>query len=284
MEETFVAIMIIGHGGIITTRNDLNMSEPRLSLGLPGMRSRKNHSSSNKIRWAHEEYRRRMLPREMSIMPEIINTNSNISLCTFAVPTESCFYEDNTLIALKYDLLDRVGNLSEINDDIFKNVLYVGQRRGKEPYTYSSKDWAPYFTKRPQYTERWVHGKKHINKIYKDAPESPVNCGIFMLQNNVGIKNGSLITHPEDGMTLKEIVEYFEEDYGVNKLYILDVTCSVVYNPEMDDYIRDPNILDNIFKHGVSLMTAGKIKNKSKRNKFKKNKFKRNKSKRNRKK
>jgi hypothetical protein len=278
IEEKFVAIIIIGHGGIITIKNVSNISQQsNLSLGLP-KEFRNIHKKTKKIRWLHEETEKRMQPREMRIMPQIINSNTNLSICTFAVPTESCSYPEDTLINLKNELIYRLRQETQMNDEIFKNILYVGQRRGREPFTYSSDVWAPYFTKRPQYTERWIYGKKYINKLYTDAPESPIDCGVYVLQNNVGIQNGVYLSYSQDGTELKELIEYFEEEYDVNKIYMLDTTCSNVYNPEMNNFITDTNIIDNVFKYGVSLMSAGK-RHKRKKHKTNKNK-KKNKNKR----
>lgn len=280
IEEKFVAIMIIGHGGIMTVRNDSNISrQSNISLGLP-KEFRNVHKTTKKNRWLHEETENRMQSREMKIMPQIMNSNANLSICTFAVPTEACSYPEDTLIDLKNELIYRLRPQTELNDEIFKNILYVGQRRGIHPFTYNSDVWAPYFTKRPQYTERWIYGKKYINKLYTDDAEVPITCGVYVLQNNVGIQNGIDLSYSKDGTELKEFIEYFEQEYDVNKIYMLDATCSNVYNPEINDFITDPNVIDNVFKYGVSLMSAGKRHKRKKHRTNKNKKIKRNKNKR----
>lgn len=265
MYEKYVACMIIGHGGMLTLRND--------NFSIQNRRQRT--SGTKKIKWKHEETERRMQPKEYSIMPKIIDLPMNISLCTFSAPTETCAYPDTEVIALKEQLLHRLsGHSEDMNDEIFQNILYVSQRTQPIGFTYSSDEWAPHFSKKPEYTERWIHGNQCINKKFTDCHEAEIDCGIYVIQNNIGIENGSII-HYGDGILFSELFDYYANEYDVNKMYILDTTCSVVYNPEMNAYITDKNIINNIFKHALKFIRGGKkIKNKNKKRKNKTRKIK----------
>lgn len=271
MEENFIVIMFVGHGGIMTEIN--------------GNSDMSNRSSCTKIKWKRKEDHRMMQSREEIIMPKFIDSSANISLCSFAVPTETCNYPDDEMMILKNELLNGLEQYYEnMTDDIFKDILHSAQLTSPIGFRYGSDDWAPHFTKRPSYAERWIHGNTYVDKMYSDDPESSIDCGIYILQNNIGLENGSLIRYKDNGTTLGEIIGDFELGFDVNKFYILDTTCSVVYNPELSDTIKDQDILDNIFECVVSMMRGGKNKknkNKSKKNKSKKNKSKKNKSKKN---
>lgn len=269
MDERYVACIIIGHGGMMTVRNENPIS----------IRSKSRRNQTNKIRWKHEEDERRIQPKEHRIMPMIIDLPINISLCTFAVPAESCAYPEDKLIALKDEMIYRLELHSEnINNDIFKNIVHTSQRSHPIGFTYSSNEWAPYFTKRHEYSERWINGNKCINKKFTDCHELPIDCGVYILQNNVGIENGTILNYGNNGILFSELFDYFIDEYNVNKMYILDTTCSDVYNPEMNEYINDKYIINNIFKHGISLISGGK-KNKKYTLKKKVRKIRKNKKK-----
>jgi hypothetical protein len=268
-DEQYIACIIIGHGGMLTTRNSEYDRYQHLK--------KKSHTT-RKIKWKHEEDERRMRPQEDEIMPKIINLPMNISLCTFAVPTESCAYPDDKLIALKDELLERFEDSENMNDDIFKNILHVAQRTQKIGFTYSSDEWAPFFSKRHEYSEKWIRGRRCIDKKLVDCPDATIECGIYILQNNVGLENGTMISY-DDGILFSKLFDYFANNHDVNKMYLLDTTCSVVYNPEMNGYINDERVKNNIFKHALTFMSGGKkynfkkkIKNKSRKYTFKKNK------------
>jgi hypothetical protein len=223
-----------------------------------------------------------MQPKEQEIMPKIINLPMNISLCTFSAPTETCAYPEEELIALKDKLISRLENYAnDMNDKIFENILYVSQRSHPIGFTYSSDEWAPHFSKKPEYTERWIYGNQCIDKKFTDCHESEIDCDIYILQNNVGIENGSII-HYGDGILFSELFDYYADEYNVNKMYILDTTCSVVYNPEMNRHITNESIINNIFKYALQFIRGGKIikcKKKAKNKNKNKNKTKKIKNK-----
>lgn len=270
-EERYMACIIIAHGAFLTVNN-------KSYNPFKNYRHRNNPFTGRKFKFEEEEEEKRTRPREMAIMPNLVDFPINVSLCNFAVPTESCEYPPMKLIALKDEMMRRfnqyeITNDQNMNDELFKNISYVSQRSSTAlGVTYNDYPHLSTITKRPEYAERWIYGSRHINKIFTNCDELGIKCGIYVVQNNIGIKNGKMKSFG-NGMLFDELINYFVEKYGVNKMYILDISCSEVYNPEMTEKITDREILYNIFNHARRMMRGGKkrkIKNKLKKCKSKK--------------
>lgn len=277
-------------------RGSINSSVIKYDPGIRFKRERENITTNKRgtrtvfqpqrgIRFTHEEEEKRKRPIEMRIMPKIVDLPINITMCNFPVPTEECIYIAEEFINLKDRLISRFEehesmNNNVINDEIFKYVVEASQKdSGAIGFQYRDETWAPNYTKRPEYTEQWITGSKCIDKFFRGCSEFGIQCGIYIVQNNVGIKNGSMIPfNNNDRILLSELIEDFSRNYQLNKMYILDTSCSIVANPEMNEAIEDRQILNNIFNHAVMMMSEIKPSMRGGKKRKRKNKTIKNKS------
>jgi hypothetical protein len=204
-----------------------------------------------------------------------MTTPIHILLGTFAAPTESCYFEADDLIELKDKLVEyseEANNQGYKNmDNVFQHIVYQAQvdNKGK---TYGDPNLQ--LSNKPNLTENWINGNTYFDKIYSDCPEfHDISCGLYVINNNIAIPSGTYIKF-NNRITLSDILNHYYEKYGIHKIYILDCSCSVVYNPERTRYIEDSRILRKIMRN-VSKKFSGGGGKKSKKRKYKNRKSKR---------
>jgi hypothetical protein len=208
--------------------------------------------------------------------PDLIEiiTPVNFEMITFAAPTESCSYPPELLINLKDTLLTYL-NDENITDNNINNVFQQAVNQSQidvSRFRYGYKEWGGYFSEtRYKFTENVISGNKYVEKIFKDCPEADITCGIYILKNNVNIPTGTRIHI--DNFTFTDMCTLFKTKYNIDEMFLLDCTCSVIYNPENTEYIKDPRKKRNIMNHflkAVKINGGKKNKLKYKKNKRKK--------------
>jgi hypothetical protein len=205
------------------------------------------------------------------------DTSINMNICTFAAPTEKCSYPPDLVIELKNYLLRDLtnlyneGRLNDINNvSALFNQLVNQSQEDVLGTRYHGKDWAGFFSKNPHKTERWIVGHKYVDKKfdYDNTGLGNIELGVYILVNNVGIPFGSVYNHE----TLLEFIRDIEK-LNVTNLFMWDMTCSVVYEPDEKSYIQDKRSLNligrQVMKYVDTTRGGNKKKNRKMRNKSK---------------
>jgi hypothetical protein len=188
-----------------------------------------------------------------------------IMLGTFATPTETCAYPEDLLIQLK-DRLVQYSNDPNITDENINNTFQqlINQAQiDSSKFRYSDLDWAGEFSKKPFFTENWISGYNYVEKEYKKCPETEIQCATYILKNNVGINIGTSFTY--NSITLTDMINYFIENFGINKIYIFDATCSIVKHPNGIDRVTDFRTLNRIRRNIIKFFSGGNKENKLKK-------------------
>ena len=200
-----------------------------------------------------------------------VNTAVPFTIATFAGPAETCTYPPDELIKLKDTLLKYGEQVpDERIDQIFPQLVNQSQVDSLG-VNYGDPTWANYFSNRPMFTENWIRGNNYIEKKYTKCPDMQIECGIYILKNNVGITPGSLLDL-HTPMYFSEIVHLFAERFKADHVYIVDCACSVVVDPDGNNTV-DSTTIRKISRNIVKLFsnggkggnkTNGKSKSKSK--------------------
>lgn len=206
-----------------------------------------------------------------------------LNICTFAPPGEGCFYPPNALISLKDTLFNFFSKIKDEKvEDTFQHTLNMAQSESELKMLYSDPRWAAYFNTRYQFSGLCKQTNMYFEKNF--SSDEKINSGVYIIKNNIGLQNNSILSFDnQQFQTLKNITNYFN-NLHVEKLFILDATCSVFLNLEKTDYIKDNRTISRLGNDLVKIsQQAGRkkkrhskkkrtIKNKTKKMKFKKNK------------
>lgn len=238
----YVACMFIGHGTFLTERNREGIAE--------------------------------LVPIETSPL--------ELNICTFAPPGEGCFYPPDALISLKDTLINFSSQIEDENfERTFQQTLTMAQAESVLGRLYYDPEWAPYFNKRYQFSGLCKKTYRYFEKKFSSDEE--INSGVYIIKNNIGLPNNSILSFDNPQFqTLKNITNYFNNLHlHVEKLFILDATCSVFLNLEKNGYINDRRTISRLGNDLVKIsQLAGRkkrrhskkktLKNKTKKLKFKK--------------
>jgi hypothetical protein len=208
-------------------------------------------------------------------------TPINMNICAFAAPTETCRYPPDLLIDIKNYLLSNTTKLYNENrlNDINNVSAYFNQlvNQSQEDILgvrYHDKEWAGHFSKNMHKTERWITGHKYVNKKFDyDNTGLNIDLGIYILANNVGIPFGSDYNYE----TLLELIRDIE-NLNVTNLFMWDMSCSVVYEPDEKFYIQDKRTLNLIGRQVLKYVDTTIGGNKKQKNRKIRNKSKNKKS------
>lgn len=166
------------------------------------------------------------------------NTKSNLFSITFSPAGETCSYGPNLLHKLKFALSNMLlGQLGNEKDEDSKNDLFahiVSQAElDVRGITYQDITWTGDFNTNIQFAGRQYSGNNYLEKVFSAG--NGIICGAFVIDTNIKIYETESTTFQVGNSTnLSDIVEKFN---GVDKIYILDTTCSVVLNPEGTMYL-----------------------------------------------
>lgn len=90
-------------------------------------------------------------------------------------------------------------------------------------------------------TEQWINGRQYYEKIFtnfksEEEREFGGKSGVYIGRNNIGIPVGTILFSNEvnEKYTLSMVIDYFT-GIGVNRLYMLDTTCSIFLDGEGKD-------------------------------------------------
>lgn len=189
-----------------------------------------------------------------------------LSICTFAPPGESCFYPHDNLIDMKNKLVAYSTTIDNFEDS-FQQSFEMAQKEtlGR---LYNSPEWAPFFNKRHELSESCIRSTRYFEKEF--SSDEHLECGIFIIKNNVGLTNNSVIALHDT--LLSDLVDYFKS-LQVEHVFVVDTTCSVFLNVEKTDTITDERIIRRLRKHILTLpRIGGKRKRTKKRRMTKKRK------------
>ena len=174
--------------------------------------------------------------------------NIKLNICTFAAPSEECAYDPKTLLYLKDTLIEK-----STSKESFKKLVKDSQLTAAG-FLYNSPEWAPYFSKKPKFTENWISGNSCFDKKYSSVEDDPLlkgKCGLYILQNNIELPVGEFMGFDDDGFnTLCSFISLFIDQFNVTNINILDCTCSVLIN-------REENVLS---ERGKRQMTRDVVK------------------------
>ena len=214
------------------------------------------------------------------------NTSIDIHICNFAEPGNVCKHIPDKL---KQIIECIITNTSENN---FKRIVENCQIANIG--TTHSQWWMTKESARDHSrTEQWINGHEYYEKIFtnfkpEEEKEFGGKSGVYIGRNNIGITVGTILFSNEvnEKYTLSMVIDYFT-GIGVNRLYMLDTTCSIFLDGEGNDINNQVTIILNrlniqrlisrcstVVPNYPPLITGpfsfgGKYKNKKSRRKYK---------------
>jgi hypothetical protein len=160
--------------------------------------------------------------------------NVSVTTCQIAAPTSTCVMMPETLIKIKDWLIKNENHIEDNRvNELFQQSIMSAQIENLK-CLYRSKDWAECGERRfnimPKHTEKYLYDLNRNDqlpdKFFTSSEEELYGqSGVHIIKNNVGLDNGSSYLFP---MTLEGFISHFTANYGVNKFYLVDFTCSVL--------------------------------------------------------
>jgi hypothetical protein len=179
-----------------------------------------------------------------------------LSFYSFAAPTEMCSYPPQALLELK-EYLIKDADSGILNEKDFQKKIKKAQKKVMN-FRYSDPVWLEGITSFPDKTELcYTNQKKYFEKSFTfDCTEQGIECGVYALHNNIGMEFGEKMFGVEDDIiTMSDIVSVITTDaLNLNKAYIFDCTCSIIYDFNLDQIDLTPEeqtlFLEKISKCG----------------------------------
>jgi hypothetical protein len=190
---------------------------------------------------SHGRFVTTKLNREISEEVEIEIPPTTIY--SFSADGESCAYPLDSMMQLAHkmkraDYGERITNESFLENVNQTQIDTLG-------YTYTDERWSYVFSRKPSFTGNVVKDRTtYFEKMFTTADKDKGN------EKYPEYKSGVYVFYKEDGMIhdfypidydsfklqigyplLSDILNYFKINFGINRFYIFDATCSVVSVP-----------------------------------------------------
>lgn len=179
--------------------------------------------------------RNREIPEEVEI--EIPPT----TIYSFSADGESCAYPLDSMMSLAKKMKNAYDGATRriTNESFLENVNQV--QIDTIGYPYESKQWSGVFSRKPSFTGNVVKDTtKYFEKMFETSYDDQegktykYKSGVYVFyKENERILDfypiGSDVFDSETRYTLlSSILDYFSKNFGINRFYIFDATCSVV--------------------------------------------------------
>ena len=173
-------------------------------------------------------------------------TPIDLHICNFAEPGNVCKHIPDKL---KQIIACIITNSSEDNFKIIVENCQIANIGTTHSEWWMTKESARDYSR----TEQWINGRQYYEKIFTNfKPEKEKafggKSGVYIGRNNIAIPVGTILfsNNENEKYTLSMVIEYFK-NLGVNRLYVLDTTCSVFLDEEGNDINNPVTIRHNLF-------------------------------------